>query len=97
MTTEQKLQQFLWMTENQRRDMLVEEAYFCGEKPFTTDILDEIRTLALKETNRRKISTFFVQCPRCRGYHGGKEQPDFLCEKCEYDVHLINFDRNYKK
>jgi acetyl-CoA carboxylase beta subunit len=53
------------------------------------------RNLANAEQARRKASSNFVCCPRCKGYHGELKNNDNLCEKCEQIVHMIEFDKTY--
>lgn len=85
------IKRFTWYTELQVRDMLV----FPG---ITTEQLQDLRVACIEETKRRKaLPNEFVQCPRCKGYHSEKANNDSLCEKCEQEVHVMEFDKTYTK
>jgi len=61
-------------------------------------ILTQIKNLGTEEQKRRsKLSSEFVECPRCRGSHNKLENNDGLCEKCERIVHIIEWDKKYNE
>lgn len=77
-----------WRTPAQTRDLLIELSV-----PITTARIQELRALALEETNRRKNNSNFVECPFCKGYHGQLSNIDNLCEKHESQLAPIRYDQ----
>jgi hypothetical protein len=63
-----------------------------------TEILNTLKKYCLAEQARRKVlPTEFVECPRCRGYHGELNNNDNLCESCEQIVHIMQWDEEHLK
>lgn len=79
-----------WLTPNQRRDDLVE--YFAAHEMLDTSILHQLKTLSIKETERRKQNVLYQKCERCYGYFDKVvEKQKCLCDKCELEVHIYQF------
>ena len=90
--TDVDFQRFYWLTPYQLRDILIE----FSDK--TTESIDEIRKLCLVEQLRRKgLTSEFVECSRCRSYHTEFNNINKLCEKCEWVVHIIQWDKKYNE
>jgi len=79
--------------QNQVRDRLIEDVYHI----YTTQLINYCRKLSIEETERRKIDNSFVKCNRCFGFHKKIDNIDNLCDKCEREVHIFNFDKKYKE
>ena len=94
--TSNSYQKFYWMTPMQLRDMFLEEV--CFSENTNISILQNIKNLAVEEQSRRKqLKLEFVECPYCKGFHNGFENIDALCEKCEWTVHILQWDANLKQ
>jgi antirestriction protein len=82
-----------WRTPPQTRDLLIE---MCS--PITTDDVQRLRSMAQKETDRRKqLPNLYVKCPLCYEYHGQLTNIDSLCERDERETAPMRYDFFLKK
>lgn len=76
----------LWWTPAQIRDSLL------IRHTLTLEFIHECKVLAIQEQARRKSDPACVECPRCRGYHGQKDNIEAMCEQCEATTAPFRFD-----
>jgi hypothetical protein len=80
-----------WWTPNQIRD-----SFFDCSDSLTTDFINMVRNLAIREQAKRKKSPDFVECPICKGFHGQITNIDNLCEKHEAETAPLRYDSKHE-
>lgn len=81
---------YTWLTAYQLRDI------YLAVIDLSRDNICVLRNAANAEQARRKtLPEQFVECPRCRGWHGETKNKDNLCEKCEQIIHVFEYDKQH--
>jgi len=59
----------------------------------TTEQIQEERSLAINEqARRRNLPNEFMECPRCKGFHGMLKNTDGLCDQCDMTIQPYRYD-----